>query len=78
LYLRFTKNRVMLCRFSILGGLALVAREHLKRIGEIVDEPGVADGDGADMASETEEATEASVLETCHTETAASPDYFSF
>ena len=52
--------------------------EHLKRIGEIVDEPGVADGDGADMASETEEATEASVLETCHTETAASPDYFSF
>ena len=50
----------------------------MKRIGEIVDEPGVADGDGADMASETEEATEASVLETCHTETAASPDYFSF
>ena len=66
----------MLCRFSILGGLALVAREHLKRIGEIVDEPGVADGDGADMASETEEATEASVLETFHTETRGEPGLF--
>ena len=66
----------MLCRFSILGGLALVAREHLKRIGEIVDEPGVADGDGADMASETEEATEANALETFHTETRGEPGLF--
>jgi predicted transcriptional regulator len=54
------------------------AREHLKKIGEIpADDPGEAAGDGADMANETEEATEACALETRHTETATSPDYFS-
>jgi predicted transcriptional regulator len=51
-------------------------QEHLKKIGQIpADEPGA--GEGADMASGTEEATGADPLETFHMETAASPDYFS-
>jgi predicted transcriptional regulator len=53
------------------------AREHLKKLGEIVDEPGEADGDGADMASETEEPTEANAPEPFCPETATGPDYFS-
>jgi hypothetical protein len=45
--------------------MAAAVREHLKKIGEIPDdEPGEADRDGADMASETEEATEASARAT--------------
>jgi hypothetical protein len=52
------------------------AREHLKKLGEIVDEPGEAEGEGADIASEREEPTEANALETFRTETVTAPDHF--
>ena len=51
--------------FGVDEVMAAAVREHLKKIGEIPDdEPGEADRDGADMASETEEATEASARAT--------------
>ena len=51
---------------------------HLKKTGQLpADEPGEGEGEGADMASGTEAATGADPLEKFHTETAASPDYFS-
>ena len=47
--------------FAVDQVMRAAAREHLKKLGEIpADDPGEADRDGADMASETEEATEAS------------------
>jgi hypothetical protein len=59
--------------------IAATVRAHLKKIGEIPDdEPGEADGDGTDTASETEEATEARALETARPETDMSSNYFYF
>jgi hypothetical protein len=49
---------------------------HLKKTGQLpADEPG--EGDTADMASGTEEATGADPLQAFDTETAARPDFFS-
>jgi hypothetical protein len=51
--------------FGVDQVMRAAAREHLKKLGEIpADDPGEADRDGADMASETEEATEASARAT--------------
>jgi hypothetical protein len=50
--------------------------EHLKKLGEIVDEPVEADGDRADMASQTEEPTEANACERFCPETATGLDCF--
>ncbi|HEY3622259.1 MAG TPA: hypothetical protein VGL12_07660 [Roseiarcus sp.] len=66
----------MAANFGVDEVMYAAAQEHLKKLGEIVDEPGEADGDGADMASETEEPTEANGLEPCSPETATGPDYF--
>jgi hypothetical protein len=63
--------------FGIDEVMWAAAQEHLKKLGEIVDEPGEDDGEGADMASETEEPAEANALEPCSPESAAGPDYFS-
>ena len=51
--------------------MAAAAREHLKKQGVVFDdEVSESDGDGADMASETEEPTKANALEPFCPETA--------
>jgi transcriptional regulator with XRE-family HTH domain len=53
------------------------AREHLKKIGELpADEPGEADGEGADQTNSPEVAGEAPSLETSRTEVEAGSGFF--
>ena len=67
----------MAANFGVDEVMYAAAQEHLKKLGEIVDEPGEADGDGADMASQTEEPTAANAREPFCPETATGPDYSS-
>jgi hypothetical protein len=53
----------MAANFGVDEVMYAAAEEHLKKLGEIVDEPVEADGDRADMASQTEEPTEANACE---------------
>ena len=63
--------------FGINEAFAAAVHEHLKKQGVVFDdEVSVSDGGGADMASETEEATEASTLEAARLETEMSSNYF--
>ena len=61
----------MVENFGVDEVMWAAARDHLKKLGEIVDEPGEADGDGADIAAETEEPAEANALDPFGQETAA-------
>jgi hypothetical protein len=60
----------MAANFGVDEVMYAAAQEHLKKLEEIVDEPGQADGDGADMASQTER-------ELFCPETATGSDYLS-
>jgi hypothetical protein len=48
--------------------MAAAARGHLRKLGEIVDEPGVAEGEGADHGSSPEVKGEANGLEPSHSD----------
>jgi hypothetical protein len=67
----------MAANFGVDEGMYAAAEEHLKKLGEIFDEPGEADGDGADMATQTEEPPEANACEPFCPETAMGPGYLS-
>ena len=67
----------MAANFGVDEVMYAAAQEHLKKLGEIVDEPGEAKGNEADMASQTEEPTEANAREPFCPETATGPNYSS-
>jgi hypothetical protein len=66
----------MAANFGTDEVMYVAGEEHLKKLGEIVDEPVEADGDRADMASETEEPTEANACEPFCPETTTGLDCF--
>ena len=67
----------MAANFGIDEAFAAAVQEHLKTIGEIPpDEPGEADGEGADLAGAPEFTREASVLETSPAESEAGSGFF--
>ena len=67
----------MAANYGIDEAFAAAVQEHLKKQGVVFDdEVSESDGGGADMASETEEATEASALEAARLEIEMSSNYF--
>ena len=67
----------MAANFGVDEVMAAAARAHLIKIGEIPDdEPGEADGEGADLAGAPEFTREASVLETSPAESEAGSGFF--
>jgi predicted transcriptional regulator len=56
--------------------MAAAAREHLKKLGEIVDEPGEAEGEGADHGSSPEITGEGNAVEASHAEVEPGSGFF--
>ena len=52
------------------------AQEHLKKLGVVQDEPGEADGDGADETSAVDETAETNGLDSLHPEAEAQSGFF--
>ena len=72
-----TKINRMAENFGIDEVMWAAAEEHLKKLGVVQDEPGEADGDGADIASETDVTAEANGLEALPAEAEAQSGFFS-